>query len=496
MPSPNPVDKVSGSLTSTTPEVHAVPPEYRLQSQRSAFARRRSHALRAFVRTVGLVAGDTSAFLVAQSVVAWVQGSSSNGAHDLGWIEGWQLAGGLLVGLLLLGAYGAGDRWRSWRKAFQGVSLGVALSSWQALWLAPVSTAARWAMLSALFGTVVAGTRGLVSTLVGQWRLQEGRREGVVLIRMTDAAEGIASSRIFGPRAPFSSKAVITVEGDLSGSCFTARVQEAAMKTGVSTVMVAGFLPPGLWMRLVELADVSGWRLLSLNRHSGAHLPSLRQTSYQGVPVTEITTPHLRYHQLVLKRAFDLVGASLLLALAAPLMLVLAVAIRMSSPGPVFFTQERVGLGGKRFRILKFRSMVVDAERRLEECASSSVYRDRRLFKVLEDPRVTRLGRFMRRTSLDELPQLINVIRGDMSLVGPRPPLPQEVVLYDAHHYCRFDVKPGITGPWQVGGRNNVTDFEEVVLLEREYIRNWNLTRDLRILIETVPVVLSRRGAA
>ena len=139
--------------------------------------------------------------------------------------------------------------------------------------------------------------------------------------------------------------------------------------------------------------------------------------------------------------------------------------------------------------------MVDGAEAKRDDLLTQSVYGDPRLFKVPRDPRMTRLGRWLRRTSLDELPQLVNVLRGDMSLVGPRPPLPSEVSLYEAHHYARFDVKPGMTGPWQVAGRNQVTDFEKIVGLETEYIRNWSLATDLWILIKTVPTVLEMHGA-
>jgi lipopolysaccharide/colanic/teichoic acid biosynthesis glycosyltransferase len=126
---------------------------------------------------------------------------------------------------------------------------------------------------------------------------------------------------------------------------------------------------------------------------------------------------------------------------------------------------------------------------------SRSVYGDARLFKVRNDPRMTRIGGFLRRTSLDELPQLVNVLRGEMSLVGPRPPLPSEVALYEEHHYARFDVKPGITGPWQVNGRNQITDFEQVIALETRYIREWSLLSDVAILLRTVWVVAQMRGA-
>jgi lipopolysaccharide/colanic/teichoic acid biosynthesis glycosyltransferase len=161
----------------------------------------------------------------------------------------------------------------------------------------------------------------------------------------------------------------------------------------------------------------------------------------------------------------------------------------------VLFRQTRVGRGGRRFQICKFRSMVTDAEQRLDDLRANSVYRDARLFKMERDPRITRVGAFLRKTSLDELPQLWNVLKGDMSLVGPRPPLPSEVALYEEHHYTRFDVKPGITGPWQVSGRNKIRDFEEIMRLETAYIRQWGLGKDLAILARTVPAVLRMHGA-
>jgi lipopolysaccharide/colanic/teichoic acid biosynthesis glycosyltransferase len=191
----------------------------------------------------------------------------------------------------------------------------------------------------------------------------------------------------------------------------------------------------------------------------------------------------------------DVVVSGLGLALLCPLFGLIAIAIYLSSPGPIFFRQTRVGLGGRLFKITKFRSMVHDAEALREDLATRSLYNDLRLFKIKNDPRVTRLGAFLRRTSLDELPQLWNVLSGDMSLVGPRPPLPAEVDLYEEHHYTRFDVKPGITGPWQVNGRNLITDFEEVIRLEIDYIREWTLWKDLGILLKTIPAVLYMRGA-
>jgi lipopolysaccharide/colanic/teichoic acid biosynthesis glycosyltransferase len=176
-------------------------------------------------------------------------------------------------------------------------------------------------------------------------------------------------------------------------------------------------------------------------------------------------------------------------------MVALAIAVRATSRGPAVFAQERVGQGGRRFRMYKFRSMVHDAEARRVDLVGQSLYCDERLFKIPSDPRITPLGAFLRRSSLDELPQLWNVLRGEMSLVGPRPPLPCEVALYEDHHYHRLDMKPGITGPWQVGGRNRITDFEEVVRLEQSYIRHWSIWKDVAILARTIPAVVRFDGA-
>ncbi|HET7038890.1 MAG TPA: sugar transferase, partial [Gemmatimonadales bacterium] len=214
-----------------------------------------------------------------------------------------------------------------------------------------------------------------------------------------------------------------------------------------------------------------------------------------GRQLVELTPPSLRGWQLALKRAMDLIGATTGLLLSAPLFAAITVAILLEDGPPVFFRQRRVGWGGRPFQMLKFRSMVTDAEGRLAALKARNIYADGRLFKLPDDPRVTRVGRFLRKNSLDELPQLLNVLAGSMSLVGPRPPIPSEVETYEERHYSRFHVKPGITGPWQAGGRNGITDFEEVVGLERRYIRSWSVMEDLRILLRTVPAVLRGSGA-
>jgi exopolysaccharide biosynthesis polyprenyl glycosylphosphotransferase len=200
----------------------------------------------------------------------------------------------------------------------------------------------------------------------------------------------------------------------------------------------------------------------------------------------------LELPQLAIKRTMDIVLSLGAIVLIAPLLVIVAIAIKLDSKGPVLFRQVRMGLGGRRFHILKFRTMVADADAQKAKLLHLNQYADSRLFKIKHDPRITRLGGLLRKTSLDELPQLWNVLRGDMSLVGPRPCVPEEFEHYAPHHMERLFVVPGVTGPWQVSGRNSVLDFEEVVRMDREYIRSWSLVRDLVILVKTLPALYGR----
>lgn len=194
------------------------------------------------------------------------------------------------------------------------------------------------------------------------------------------------------------------------------------------------------------------------------------------------------------KRAFDILGASLGLLLLCPVFLLIALLVKLDSPGPVFFKQKRVGLNGREFLMVKFRSMVIDAEAKLDGLKALNEVEGGVTFKIAKDPRVTRLGRILRKTSLDEFPQLFNVLRGEMSLVGPRPPLPKEVALYTAEQKRRLTVVPGCTGLWQVNGRSKTT-FQKMIELDLDYIENWSLRRDLVIMLKTIRVVLRMEGS-
>jgi exopolysaccharide biosynthesis polyprenyl glycosylphosphotransferase len=211
------------------------------------------------------------------------------------------------------------------------------------------------------------------------------------------------------------------------------------------------------------------------------------------VPLLHVDQIRLTRGKATLKRTLDLGVAAGLGLVAAPIWLLAAILVRVDSPGPILFRQQRVGRDGRRFEMLKFRTMVEDAEERLDEIAHLNEA-EGHFFKITEDPRITRVGAHLRRWSVDELPQLWNVLRGDMSMVGPRPPLPSEVDNYEPWHLRRLRVRPGVTGIWQTSGRSNVP-FHEAVRMDLFYIENWSLGTDLYLLNRTIAAVLSRRGA-
>lgn len=198
--------------------------------------------------------------------------------------------------------------------------------------------------------------------------------------------------------------------------------------------------------------------------------------------------------QIVAKRILDIAGSLIGMAILAIATIFVAPAIKLNSPGPVFFGQTRVGKNGRKFTFYKFRSMYQDAEQRKKELMKKNEVKGF-MFKMEDDPRITKVGKFLRNTSIDELPQFWNVLRGDMSLVGTRPPTVDEFEQYEAKHKCRLSMTPGLTGLWQISGRSNIKDFDEVVKLDMQYIDNWSILKDIKILILTVWVVLTRKGS-
>lgn len=274
-----------------------------------------------------------------------------------------------------------------------------------------------------------------------------------------------------------------------------AQLEDVLDNSDVSELLVATSLADETLSDVAELCFGRGVRVLVIPPAAHTFSGWSELTRVGRWPAYQLHPPRLELPALALKRASDLVLASIGLLCAAPVMLFIGAFIKLESRGPVFFRQLRVGLGGREFLMWKFRSMLLEAEARQTEVAHLNHYGDARLFKLRSDPRITKVGRFLRRFSLDELPQLLNVLSGDMSLVGPRPPLPSEVRAYESRHFVRLSVVPGLTGPWQVNGRNLITDFEEVVRLERDYIESWSLRSDIEIMLRTLGVVISGKGA-
>lgn len=448
---------------------------------------RRVHLARDVARISVLLTADAAVLLLLWTLLdhrrAGVPGGVSAG----------QFLPAVLLGLALFGCYAAGDRRRSAGTLIRAAGLGAAIALWAGMGAEPLPWLASVTLLWAATAGVLIAERRLVDLLVRVTRPGENQVIRAAVVGPTEHAARLIDHPAFADSRWCRLDAFLDphrVPGE-EGAALARLIRERH----IDTVILTGNLPSHVFEIILDVAGASGCQVFSLPRvpPTATCLPEVLWRN--GYPVVELTRPGVLGTQLLFKRATDLVLSAAALLVVAPLLGLIAFAIRLTSPGPVLFRQTRIGQGGRRFTILKFRTMVAGAEQQREALLGQSVYADARLFKVVDDPRVTRIGAALRRASLDELPQLWNVLRGDMSLVGPRPPLPSEVELYQSHHYARFDVKPGITGPWQVSGRNNIHDFENVIRLETAYIRRWSLWLDLELLCRTVPVVLSGRGA-
>ncbi|MGP4989640.1 sugar transferase [Glutamicibacter ardleyensis] len=291
------------------------------------------------------------------------------------------------------------------------------------------------------------------------------------------------------------SASVPVLDADVSVFHGLNNLEKVVASSGADAVIVAGALNGGT----STLKDLS-WRL-ELTRTNVVVVSSLTNVAgpristrpVEGLPLMHVEMPSFAGGHHVIKRAMDIVLSSIALIILAPLFGLLMLLVRRDSEGPAFFSQDRVGQNGRTFRMYKFRSMVLNAEAELARLTELNEGNGL-LFKMRDDPRVTRIGHVLRKYSLDELPQIFNVLRGDMSLVGPRPPLPSEVEAYEGHTGRRLFIKPGLTGLWQINGRSDL-DWEESVRLDLYYVENWSVTGDLMIMWRTVKVMLQPEGA-
>jgi exopolysaccharide biosynthesis polyprenyl glycosylphosphotransferase len=359
----------------------------------------------------------------------------------------------------------------------------------------------------------VAFPLGTVLLLLGRYGarrvLHKLRAEGravhhVVVVGARQAVEDVvrqvcdvphAGLRVVGVCVPETERAVVVDGQEFPTLGTPLDAARAVVSAGADTVAVAGGWAMGSEgvRRLAWQLEGSGVDLVLAPSLTNVAGPRITIRPVAGLALLHVEEPEFTGIRRVFKGAFDRALALLLLILVSPVLLAIAVAVKLTDRGPVLFTQERVGLKGRQFRVWKFRSMFVDAEARRTELEALNEH-DGVLFKMRRDPRVTPIGRLLRRLSLDELPQLINVLRGQMSLVGPRPPLPSEVEEYQTDVRRRLLVKPGVTGLWQVSGRADLT-WEESVRLDLHYVENWSVALDFMILWKTVGAVIHGRGA-
>ena len=432
-----------------------------------------------FVPSMGLAGEPFVRGLIPQTAVALIRRVTS-----------------LFFCLFVTGCYTHTERQAHPARMAAALLLGLVLPRWVEIWQSALP--ARWLLLgfvlAATWLALVLQRRLLVAALapMDPRRLDRAR---TLIVGPADDVQSMSLPRdeALG-RAP--TPTFVLSESWPDGTAESMReLYSALAEWDADAIVLVGALSDAALQAVMIAASSAGASVYATRRAAFRQLDEPSFVLRRAEPIAVLSRPALVGSQLVLKRFVDLFGAVVGLAVLSPVLIAVAIAVRVSSRGPVFFRQVRVGLGGDPFVMLKFRTMVDDAERQLAELQQANVYSKEPLFKLANDPRMTSIGIFLRKSSLDELPQLLNVLRGEMSLVGPRPALPSEVRRYEQHHFVRFEVLPGITGPWQVSGRNAITSFEDVVQLESSYIRGWTVWRDLAILARTVPAVLSMKGA-
>jgi exopolysaccharide biosynthesis polyprenyl glycosylphosphotransferase len=497
------------------PSTAALAPHYtprqvqhpRLSLQRRAPSTLRRHLARAVGRFAVLLIADLAAFAILRELYrsvgegellgAWV-GTTVQHLLPEGYLEGWQYALALVIGLILTGNYGAGDRRRDAGRLFWGCAFATALPLWAPLWERGLGlVATQYAVTTVVVWLGLVAIRFGIDALDARMVNRTPASSRTILIGTARECADLAGRPAFAPRgdhivfgfvdtAPTPSSRALGGLGDLPTF-----IQEQS----VETVVICGHLTDAELHDVVEQSITAGCHVFSVPRTFEVAGVQPSVVWKRGQPLVELTAQTMKAQQFAIKRVADIVGAAFGLLFLAPVLLAIAAVIKLDSPGPVIFRHRRVGTGGRPFLMLKFRTMVDGAEELESSLAHLNHSGDPRFFKIRNDPRVSRIGRSLRRWSLDELPQLWNVLTGEMSLVGPRPFPESHFMEYQVHHFARLGAKPGITGLWQVSGRSDIVDFEEVVALDTKYVREWSVLLDVKILLRTVPVVLRRNGA-
>jgi len=456
----------------------------------------RRHAVRLVKRSIVLATSDVVAIVALQGLAQWLaETTTTRAALAFHSALGGAAAVILLLSLVITGTYSrAGQLNRTLRLGGASaitavVTLWPLLPTYGASFFSAVAlgTAAMWLVLSAERQIAERFLRSV-------WPGPDGATPSVVIDRAA-AEHADLRSMSTDSGGDYKLLATLTVGRVVKGSALLSQLAHLIQANAAEAVIVACPLPDDIVREVLDVSLASGCEFLYPARSVkiAGRRPML--VWHQDEPFFELGAPLLKAQALILKRAVDIIGATLGIILLAPFLALIAILIKIDSPGPIFFWQDRAGMGGRRFRMLKFRTMRHGADAEKARLAHLNHTGDARLFKIPNDPRVTNFGAWLRRWSIDELPQCWNVLVGTMSLVGPRPFFEADLENYEDHHFRRLDAKPGITGLWQVSGRSDVVDFEEVVRYDREYIEHWSPWLDLKIIGKTIPAVFHRTGA-
>jgi exopolysaccharide biosynthesis polyprenyl glycosylphosphotransferase len=400
---------------------------------------------------------------------------------------------GIIIGILAArGLYGAGDKRRDYRGLVKAVFLGNALLLLVAFFYAPDQFVSRTHFLYFLLFSILFTC--LIHFLV-DLSVNFLRKKGIVNYSVFLIADSEDVDRAVGLIQSEARYCILGIESARSLDRDERALTFKKLETlGISEVFVTWnsikrrlfvswhFQRNGIALRVIPLEDEPMFMATKL-------------WTVGGLPSVSFEPPMLTGLDFKLKRVLDFLSAISILVVASPLYFLIALLIRLDSPGSIFYRQTRIGLHGRSFKVWKFRTMVTNAEKLQKELEVLNKTNDGILFKIESDPRITKIGKFLRRYSLDELPQIFNVVCGQMSLVGPRPLPVRDVERFSEHHFIRHEVTPGITGLWQVSGRSDIHDFEDVLQLDLKYIENWSLWLDFSILLRTIKVVFANSGA-
>ena len=344
--------------------------------------------------------------------------------------------------------------------------------------------------------------RLLAKTVLRNFGEKSIYRKKLLIVTTSDKAEGLLQSSRNEVEFSYQITALAIMDRDLVGESIHGvpitvneeSLYDDARLMVVDSVLIALEPEHPKFKDTINLFHVMGVEVNVSLEDYNLGIPNQRIVKMGDLTVLSGNTQKMALGDTIAKRVLDIIGGIIGLIITGVFVIIIGPAIVIESPGPIFFSQTRIGKNGRRFKIYKFRSMYIDAEERKKELMEKNKMSGL-MFKIDDDPRITKVGKFIRKTSIDEFPQFLNVLKGDMSLVGTRPPTEDEFKQYKARYKKRLNMKPGITGLWQVSGRSSITDFEDVVKLDVQYIENWSLGLDIKILLQTVLVVLKHDGA-